>query len=248
MSTEIKYNLKKFKKEDFQTTKGFVAVYDILGYGVRIKENDLFKMVAIQENMQKMVQTNTEGIVNNGYTDSERIEMYFYADTIILYSKEQSDSAFAGLLKASSFVFLAAIAYEEFPIRGATACGEFYVSNNLITGKPIIDAHRYEQQQEWIGCWITDECFKQLSKNAQEKYLEDKTIIKYFIPLKEGGVKSRYAYNWVSPTFYGMVDKNFLTKKSFLQKRKFPNWPDEMKRRNTVNFINHVLKITSIKT
>lgn len=57
----IKYNLMNFKKEDFQTIQGFVALFDILGYGSWIKENNLFEVVSTHKNMKKMIKTNTEG-------------------------------------------------------------------------------------------------------------------------------------------------------------------------------------------
>lgn len=246
---EIKYNILKFKKEDFQTIQGFVAVYDILGYSQWIKENDLFEVAATHENMKKMVKTNTEKYINDSLAtlDKPIIAVYSHADTFLIYTNVISDTGFKALLVACQFMFMAAIFY-SLPIRGATACGEFYVSKDLITGKPIIEAYEKEKQQDWIGCWITGECLKKISKEACQKFINEREIVKYHIPFKDGNVEEVYAYNWIYTLsqMYNLPNSvshwvKYLETKGFLQKRNLHGWSEERKHKNTKEFIKFVL-------
>lgn len=237
---EIKYNILNFKKEDFQTIQGFVAAYDILGYGSWIKENDLFKVATTHENMKHMVKTNTEGYINYAI-GKPIITTHSYADTFLIYTNEISDTGFNALIVACQFMFIAAISY-GLPIRGAAVCGEFYVSKNLITGKPIIEAYEKEIQQDWIGCWITGECLKKISKEARQKFVKEREIVKYPIPFNDGVVRKVYAYNWIYgiKSMYNNAINNWETL-SFLQKKNSHTWREERKHKNTKEFIKFVL-------
>lgn len=239
---EIKYNILKLKKEDFQATQGFVALYDILGYSSLMKGNDLFKVVAIYENMKKMMKTNIEGLIN--YSLGNIITVHTYADTFLIYTNEISDTSFQALLVACHYIFIAAITY-GLPIRGATTCGEFYVSENLITGKPIIEAYEKERKQDWIGCWITDECLAKISKEAYDKLINERKIVKYPIPFKEGKVEEVYAFNWLDNIFIpgNSINLNYLETNSFLQKKNSHSWREERKHKNTKEFIHFVLNL-----
>lgn len=239
MSTDIKYNILKFKKVDFQTTQGFIALFDILGYSSRIMKNDLFKVVANHENIKKMIETNTEGYINHSLGEPI-IAVFSYADTFLIYTNELSDTGFKALIAACHFMFLSAISY-SLPIRGATTCGEFYVSEDLITGKPIIEAHKKEKKQDWIGCWITDGCIDKISKEASQEFLNNREIVKYPIPLKDSPMKEVYAYNWMYNIFNDNINLNYLETKSFLQKNQPPVEDVERKHKNTKDFINFVL-------
>lgn len=243
----IKYNILNFKKEDFQTIQGFVAVYDILGYSPWIKENDLFEVAATHENMKKMIKTNTEKFINDSLAtlDKPIIAVYSYADTFLIYTNEISDTGFKALLVACNFMFIAAISY-GLPIRGATTCGEFYVSETLITGKPIIEAYEKERKQDWIGCWITDECLEKISKEARQEFIKEREIVKYHIPFKDGDVEEVYAYNWIvgiNHMYNNAINLEALETKSFLQKKNSHAWREERKHKNTKEFINFILNL-----
>lgn len=226
----------KLKKEDFQTIQGFVALYDILGYSQLVKENDLLKVVRVHEKMKEMMKNNTEGYVYR--LGKPIIAVYNYADTFLIYTNEMSDTGFKALLEGCHFIFIAAIFY-GLPIRGATACGEFYVSENLITGKPIIEAYEKERKQDWIGCWITDECLDKISEGTRQEFINKRKIVKYHIPFKEGVVEEVYAFNWLDNKFI----PDYLETKSFLQKKNSHGWREERKHKNTKEFINFVLNI-----
>ncbi|MBI3582718.1 MAG: hypothetical protein HY096_02055 [Nitrospinae bacterium] len=232
----------EIKKEDFSTTQGFVALYDILGYSQLVEENDLLKVVAVHEKMKEMMKNNTEGYVYR--LGKPIITVYNYADTFLIYTNEMSDTGFKALLVGCHFMFIAAIKY-GLPIRGATACGEFYISENLITGKPIIEAYKKERKQDWIGCWITKECLDKITEDARTKFINERKIVKYPIPFKEGKVEEVYAFNWLDNIFIqgNSINQNYLETKSFLQKKNSHSWREERKHKNTKEFIHFVLNL-----
>ena len=207
-----------------------------------MKENDLFRVVAIYENMKKMMKTNIAGQINRSLGNI--ITVHTYADTFLIYTNEMSDTGFQALLAACHHIFMAAITY-GLPIRGATTCGEFYVSENLITGKPIIEAYEKERKQDWIGCWITDECLDKISKEAYDKFINERKVVKYPIPFKEEKVKEVYAFNWLDNIFIpgNMINLDYLETKSFLQKKNSHGWREERKHKNTKEFVNFVLNL-----
>jgi len=60
------------------------------------------------------------------------------------------------------------------PIRGAIIVGDLTVGGDVVFGKPIIDAYEMEQQQKWIGCWISDGCVQKVGN--WEGHVERKSV------------------------------------------------------------------------
>lgn len=244
MVVENKFNILNLKEGAFRSTRGFTAVFDLLGYSEWIKQEDLSTIVAAHidmMNMKKMIEVNA----HIAFYES-LLSVHSYADTFLFYTTEISDNAFVALMNACSAMFIAAIAYGK-PIRGATAVGDFYASENLITGKPIIEAYENEKRQDWIGCWINDECVAAISEEAKLGHLERKQIVKYPIPFKDGLVKEVFAFNWVSllsiPAYSAM---QYLETKSFLKKRNLQDWIHERKHKNTKEFIRFIQNKTTV--
>ncbi len=70
------------------------------------------------------------------------------------------------------------------------------VAENIEVGMPIIDAYKREKAQDWIGCWIADDCLDRISN--RKSYFDQKEIVRYEIPLKCGIVQKWCALNWLS--------------------------------------------------
>lgn len=237
------FNFLKLKNEDFRTTKGFVAIFDILGYGAWVDDTVLLEVWMRQMNIKEMIRVNVENFINYSIKRQDRliISVISYADTFLIYTSEISDDSFKALMVGCQMMFIAADTF-SLPIRGATACGEFYVSDtkDVIIGKPIIEAYKNERKQDWIGCWITGECLDKISKEANQYIIGEKMIIKYPIPFKEGAVREDvYAYNLL----YNMPPEfiNDIETTGYLQKKKTHRWQDERKHKHTKEFLNYIL-------
>ncbi len=235
-------NFLKLTAKDIKTIQGFMALFDILGYSQWIKQNSIENVVIDHKNMKRMATTNVEHFLNYALKE-DIIKVLSYADTFLIYTNQISETAFKAIMAACRGMFEAAICF-GLPIRGAVTCGEFYASEDMITGKPLIAAFEKEKEQDWIGCWIMDMCFEKISNKEKRRYLDDKTVVRYPIPIKAGKVKKVYAYNWVNHAIQNPrdIDLNYLTKKSFLRKAKSHSWHEERKIKNTIEFYK-LLKI-----
>jgi hypothetical protein len=203
-------NFLKLTPKDIKTTQGFIALFDILGYSQWIKEHTIEKVVIDQKNMKRMVTTNVENQMNYAL-QKEILKVHSYADTFLIYTNEISETGFKAIMHACRGMFEASICF-ALPIRGAVTCGEFYASDDMITGKPLIEIFGMEKEQDWIGCWITDTCFKKIGNQQKLKYLKDEIIVRYAIPFKAGKVKKVYAYNSKAkpPATPGRIEKAML--------------------------------------
>lgn len=222
---------------DVKTVEGFVAIYDILGYKELIKNDDLDKVVQAYtglKDVKNMITTNTHGYINYSF-NREIIKVHTFSDTFLFYTCEVSEDAFYALLTASHFMFIAAL-WKGLPIRGATAIGKLYISDEIQIGKPIVEAYEKEKEQEWIGCWITQDCIDRISAESREKYLRERVIVKYPIPLKDGKVSELYAFNWPY-AFNPIIDSMDPEKQGLLEKKPCHGWREERKHRNTKEFI-----------
>jgi len=199
---------------DITKKESFVALFDILGFSNLLKNNELDKVAETYIKAKRDFEDYVSHI--NALLQKDAVTFRIFSDTFLIYTSEISDTSFQALLAACDFLFLAALE-NELPIRGATAIGELIVSNGIEIGKPIVEAYENENKQDWIGCWITDQCMARINK---EKHLTGKDIVEYEIPLKDGEVKKMYAFNWIKS----------LTKKIMLEKRKKDFNTDEIKK------------------
>lgn len=152
------------------------------------------------------------------------------------------------MLAACDSLFLAGNK-NNLQIRGATAVGELIIADGIEIGQPIIDSYENEKKQDWIGCWITKECIKKISKKALSEHLNSKSIVKYEIPLKDGKVRHEYAFNWVK-SIPDLVKerkrKNDFTLEEIKKEIKFfhnkpTQWSAKRIHENTRKFIDFVL-------
>lgn len=167
-----------------------------------------------------------------------------YSDSFLMYTldindikQDRIDNAFHAILAACDSLFVAANE-NRLPLRGSITVGDIIISDDLVIGKPIVDAYEMEQKQEWIGCWVSRNALELLSKEAFEEHIKKRAIVEYEIPLKKGNVEKMFAYNWTDS--YPFRKGNF----TILNKRDRIDWAVERKHRNTWEFINHLKSIT----
>lgn len=238
----MNYNVLKLTDKDIEdkTIQGYIALFDILGYRQWIKERSLKEVVTVHENMKHVVRINIESFLNQAFREKV-VRVYSYADTFLIYTNQICATGLKTIMSACRGMFEAAIWF-GLPIRGAVTSGEFYSSENTITGKPLIEAFKMEQEQDWIGCWIANACFDKITEEEKETYEKDKIVVRYLIPFQSRCVEEVYAYNWVEHAIQNPrdINLNYLMGKSFLQKAKAHNWREQRKIKNTIEFYNFI--------
>ncbi|MEW6408950.1 MAG: hypothetical protein AB1488_02405 [Nitrospirota bacterium] len=236
-------------EKDITKKESFVALFDILGFSNLLKNNELDKVANTYIKAKKDFEDNVSHI--NSLLQKDAVTFHIFSDTFLMYTSEVNGTSFLALLAACDFLFLAAIE-NELPIRGATAVGELIVSHGIEIGKPIVEAYENEKKQDWIGCWITDDCMAIINR---DKHLTGKDIVEYEIPLKDGEVKKRYAFNWVKSLprkiMHEKKKRDFTTdeiKEEIKFLREMPSdWKVKRMHDNTIKFIDFVLSPEFIK-
>jgi hypothetical protein len=127
---------------------GYVALFDVLGFSERVMRG------AVGDGLDAYVNTVVH-ISQHG----KRLGTILFSDTVVLYTFEDSEDSFNDIIGASCQLFHDLL-MADVPVRGAISHGDFLRSEDerhgtVIAGRPIIDAHFYESQQQWIGIMLT---------------------------------------------------------------------------------------------
>jgi hypothetical protein len=171
--------------------ESFVALFDILGFKDLVRKSEISKVATTYEKM-KADFAKYAGMISR--VSHSKVVTRCFSDTFLLYTTEASDASFRALFMACQFLYLAALASRIY-LRGAITCGGLTVSEDIEIGPAIVEAYECEQQQDWMGCWITESCITAVSD--MNRYLEEKSIVRYPIPLKSGVVEEKYTFNWI---------------------------------------------------
>jgi hypothetical protein len=134
---------------------GFVAMLDILGF------SDQVAMDSEIHGLDMYVET-----VLSVALQSERLKVILFSDTVVFYTLDDTNESFDLVLKACS-QSLYALLKQDIPMRGAIAYGSFRRSDQtsggaVIAGRPIIEAHHYESQQQWIGVMLAPSVWRHM--------------------------------------------------------------------------------------
>lgn len=230
----------------FDKINCFVGLFDILGFSNLIETHRLDEVAGIYSKAKKYFEDMLNDV--NLLCNRDIVKFHNFSDTFLIHTKSKDDIDFQGLLVACDALFLAfndAAQNNNIAIRGAISCGEITAVEGIVIGEPIIEALGREKQQEWIGCWISDQC---LNKAQLTEYISDKSIVEYAIPLKDGIVKECYAFNWVKSIShkYKIEKKDFnfgckeiIAEINFL-KSEPQKWEVKRKHENTTTFVKKV--------
>jgi hypothetical protein len=221
--------------KDIPCRQCFVGLFDILGFSNMVK-NDQLKYVW---KSYKDIKSSTTFIKENleSLLDRKIVNIDTFSDTFLIYTadhrdkgQEDIDEYFNAMLGVCDALFHSANS-NRIPIRGAITVGELIVDEGVLLGKPIVEAYEMEQNQNWMGCWISDAAFECVSKQLQDRHMNGNLILKYKIPLKKGDIKEYYAFNCADSFSENNWEHGFFEVKSN------HDWRSEQKHRNTRDFI-----------
>ncbi len=233
-------------KNGFDKIQCFVGLFDILGFSNLVDTHQLDKVADLYSKVKNYFEEMLNDV--NSLCNREIVRFYNFSDTFLIHTKNRENIDFQALLVACDALFLGfneAAQNDNIAIRGAITSGEIIAVEGIVIGQPIIEAFRKERQQEWIGCSISDQC---LDKEQLKEYINDKSIVEYVIPLKDGIVKNCYAFNWVKSIAhkYKIEKRNFdfgsreiIAEINFL-KSEPQEWDVKRKYDNTITFVKKV--------
>ena len=147
-------------------TKGTyaVAVFDVLGWGDRLRSGGLDRLSAAYDRLLTIVNQRRDGAMLNcavptggegraaafGYLD---IQQDYYSDTIILWCP-YNHFCF-GPFMGICLKFFCEVLRLHLPMRGGIAAGEAIMEKGSLAhyylGQPVDEAARVEKAQDWVG-------------------------------------------------------------------------------------------------
>lgn len=209
--------------------KKFIAYFDILGYGDRIKD----KSINEEYEIQKEIIEDIIKIIKNNATKRTDFYTLHFSDTHIFYTKDVSEDAFEIIIKSSLiFMLLAAVRKHPYlPLRGVINYGDFMADydRSIFIGEGLRQAYALEKRQKWMGCFLSDSCYKQV-KNFEvfKDFVKKLVLVEYFVPFK-GVTQSRA--NWIKKIILRQPQKlREKEKKYVVNMESFPRvWGDKCK-------------------
>ena len=181
----------------------YVAVCDVLGFS-KLLENHTLEQVA--EGYRELVEWAKAASQLRGYTvwpDGTQsavrvtmlVETAVFSDTIIVWSRDLVDPEPYGGARASNFfhfvgqLILGGLRRTSqgfrLPIRAGIAYGPIIIipDEQIYVGQPIVEAHRLEQSQEWIGAACHFSCHN--AADFKIVICEFAYVSEYSVPMKE---------------------------------------------------------------
>ena len=209
--------------------KKFIAYFDILGYGDRIKNKSIDEEYEIQK---EIIEDIVKIIENNATKRTDFCTMHF-SDTHIFYTKDVSEDAFEIIIKSSLiFMLLAAVRKHPYlPLRGVINYGDFMgdYDRSIFIGEGLREAYALEKRQEWMGCFLSDSCYEQ-AKNFEifKEFAKKLVLVKYSVPFKD---RAHSWVNWIKEVILRQPQKLRERKDKYvINMESFPRvWGDECK-------------------
>ena len=225
----------------------YVALFDILGFSELVRRNELSIVADAYSGAKEALADILSHVnaLNEGFKVDVAVGYRSFSDTFLIHTSDTSEDAFLSLLAACDGLFIGAIE-NKLLLRGAVTRGEIITQAGMEIGRPIVDAYKTEQRQDWSGCWITDQCFSDIDVNT---YFAHKSLVQYEIPLKDGEVKTCVAFNWVKSLTWKVMFENkkndfgleqIEAQVSFMNQRR-TDWAIRRKLDNTKKFMEFVL-------
>ena len=184
----------------------FIAVCDILGFSDLVRDNELGVVVdgslgwfrkALRHSVHKAAFP-TEAPPTPDLDRHNKIGVAWFSDTILFYSKEDTDASIQELLSTVGWLVFETMIHGRTRVRGGVAYGDAYIDpvNSLFVGRPIVEAYNLEQRQQWSGAALAPSAVQRLPEAARTGTFADWWVKPYDVPLKKKETLSTLAVNW----------------------------------------------------
>lgn len=134
---------------DESKNQRLVAFLDLLGFSELVSRTDF---VLVLDAYVKQIRASVSGL-------SERLNYVVFSDSLVIYSSELSYEAAQDMMGSVADLCFNLLTKHQLAIRGSITAGSlsFYRDGNdvVVAGPPIVEAYRYETQQDWIGVLVT---------------------------------------------------------------------------------------------
>jgi len=179
----------------------FVAFFDLLGFSSWLGADGSAEVFTyVRGFLNLMIRASLHGSVVHPdmsvTLENSDIGFINFSDSIVFYSRDDSDACFDTILKVCGEFLNGVICGPSRMLRGAISHGEFYAdpSANAYVGQALIDAYHLESRQDWLGCSFHPSvvALPQFDR-AQQK--SPNYIVPALVPLR-GSTVIPYCLNW----------------------------------------------------
>lgn len=189
--------------------KCFVALVDLLGISAIVGAGELERSTAMIKRFQRITRSivadlNSRRAVHGLDRDrSARTRMF--SDLVLVQTEGDSHDDCMDILEFSSKLFRLGCEHGLLP-RGAISWGDMVHSTTVTVGRPLVEAHRLEGEQDWAGIVL---CYSMLHWDREEGLTGDRQasilgvaeecgwLVRWPVPVKSNPPTNRLAVNWL---------------------------------------------------
>ncbi|MCE2745970.1 MAG: hypothetical protein LW710_08690 [Burkholderiales bacterium] len=237
-----------------QKNRRFVAHIDILGMRAMVDRdpemawNVLSGLADVRDHIGQLRLTRIETAHQQMLAES--VYSVMFSDTIVLFTKTDSNDDLQSILIAASEILHKAMC-RLVPVRIGIAVGQFFfnIEESLYSGPALIEAYEIGEAAQWLGIVTSQDVFIQ-SKNAGFQSGTEDIVVSTQIPTDKG-LFPGFAVNWIACFSHDFKVKPPISVELFYSQFEhafgpFSNLPDRqrLKYENTVKFINEYLPKT----
>jgi len=205
----------------------YVAFLDILGFEKLVYKNEFCKMVSVMENLKAALNHANQTPLPEGVKlriDDTLVGSTMFSDSILLYTDNDEPYNFCRLVHVTKFLIHNAFSC-GIALRGAISNGEMLANDGMYMGKPLIEAYKAEEEQEWCGAYVVDETIDFVrSKDSKciDFLIDIAALVEYNVPFKKHNdgteMKSKYNFciNWANLDFDCMFEGRVFAAYPFL--------------------------------
>lgn len=191
------------KKRNIKRRKRFVAFLDVMGTKKLIEHGQDKRIFQLLESIRDV----EKGVLTDDY-----VKMYFFSDSIILYTTDDSARSFRSIFYTCAQIvehFLT----RGFGINGCISYGVCTCDNNdgkyITIGKPFVDAYKTQDKLWCYGVVIDQKAIKKVDDCGYSFGIDSKVVDPYFelkLPSKENGWVTLNMVNWMEFVEIGNPD------------------------------------------
>ncbi len=196
--------------------KSLVAVCDILGFKNLIMNNNVEDVA--NHSIKFLKRSLQHSLTHEDYFAEElsmpelkaqsKIGFAIFSDTILLYTREDTDEDCRILLETCGWLLFENIFNISTRLRIGISYGETFINEDedIYIGKAIVEAHELEKKQEWAGGALTEKAENRIPDFVKTEFLYRDNIINgriwnwwliyYNVPLKNNRTTKLLSIDW----------------------------------------------------
>ena len=178
----------------------FVAHFDMLGMSALTKSNPDLAWQKLSDLSRARSARMHMGIerLDTKETITDQVLSFIFSDTLIAFTKGNSQNDAMALLLLTTEVFAYAL-HHCVPLRGGISHGRFNfnLSLNLFSGPALVDAYTLGETSQWLGV-VLDDYTAEVAKSIPLRSGTGKdTVVSWKVPLAGQAAVNRHVINWV---------------------------------------------------